>query len=77
MADTRPGEVSVIEDRSALNPSFEIFIRRGDGSLYYAAKVMDSTTADACVERIKEAITNEEPWILKVMDVSAGELRAS
>jgi len=73
-----PGEITVDRiNRPPLMPVFDVFIRRGDGSLFYLARVWDADAATACADHIRGAIASEEPWVMKLIDVSAGELRAS
>ena len=56
---------------------YSVSVRRHDDSLLDVAKCEFRPDAFEVAQKLRTAITRHEEWILSILDVSAGELRAS
>lgn len=55
--------------------AWEVIIRRLDGVLVTLMRGVTETEARRIAARAREALLNDEPWILHLIDISAGALR--
>lgn len=55
--------------------SLDVCVRRPDGSVLTLIGGVPQADAQRIAQRVREAIGLDEPWILRLVDVSAGKLR--
>ena len=53
----------------------DVLIRRPDGGVVTLISGIPNTDAQRVAQRVRDAIAADEPWILRLVDVSAGKLR--